>query len=147
MRMAGADVAPGVEDGDHRLALPVGVVVADLHGARSVPEGAQVVGREPARRAELVVGLAGHFSLRSLRGDAEIHFRSLRARPALHHPDVLREPTFGDGCRVMPGMTWDSCFIDSTLGARRSWLSPGRPAAGGMNEPGAHSSLIPAVLM
>ncbi len=59
VRVAVADVAPGIDDGDDRTALPVGMVVTHLHGARAVPERAEVVGREPAGAAQLFVGLAG----------------------------------------------------------------------------------------
>src|SRR5205085_12354989 len=54
---AGLHVRPGVEDGDDRAALPLFRRVAHLHGARTVAEGAEIVGREPARAAELIGGL------------------------------------------------------------------------------------------
>ena len=54
------DVGPGVDDRDHRLADPVVGRVAHLHQARAVAEAAQVVGREPARAAQRIVGAACH---------------------------------------------------------------------------------------
>jgi hypothetical protein len=59
MGVAGVGVGPGVEDRDHRLAGPFLRREAHLHGAGSVAEGAQVVGREPAGAAEGVGRLAG----------------------------------------------------------------------------------------
>ena len=60
MRMAVADVAPGVEDGNDGLALPVLMVVAHLHGARAVAKAAEIVGLEPAGAAQLGIKFAGH---------------------------------------------------------------------------------------
>ncbi len=53
MLMAETEVAPGIDDADHRLALPVGGVVAALARARAVAEGAQIVDPEPAVAAEV----------------------------------------------------------------------------------------------
>jgi hypothetical protein len=52
MAVAGVDVAPGVEDADHRLAGPVGAVIAELPQSRAMAEGAQIVGTEPAVAAQ-----------------------------------------------------------------------------------------------
>src|SRR5262249_59683671 len=52
MRMAGVDVAPGVDDRDHRLARVVAPVVAHLRAARAVIEGLAVGGAVPAVAAE-----------------------------------------------------------------------------------------------
>src|SRR3981081_2421473 len=57
VHVAGLSVRPGVEDGDDRPADPILRRVAHLHGARAMAEGAQIVGREPARAAELGGGL------------------------------------------------------------------------------------------
>jgi hypothetical protein len=46
------DVAPGVDDGDHRLARVVAAVIAHLRGARAVAEGAQVLDAVPAMASE-----------------------------------------------------------------------------------------------
>ena len=46
--VAGVDLAPGVDDGDHRLAGEVGAVVAHLERPRAVAEGPQVVDAVPA---------------------------------------------------------------------------------------------------
>ena len=54
MRVAGVDVAPGVDDADHRLAAPVVGVVADLAQPRAMPERAQVLHAEPAMRAQVL---------------------------------------------------------------------------------------------
>ncbi len=56
VRVALVGVAPGVDDGDDRLAHPVGVAVAHLQHARAMAEGAEVVGREPAGAAKGFVG-------------------------------------------------------------------------------------------
>ena len=53
MRVAEIDVAPGVDDADHRLAAPVGRVEAALAQPRAMAEGAQVVDAEPAMAAQL----------------------------------------------------------------------------------------------
>ena len=58
--VAGADIAPGVDDGDHGFAHPVIGAVAQLHHARAVTKRAQVVRRHPARTAQFVVGFACH---------------------------------------------------------------------------------------
>ena len=57
VRVAGVDVAPGVDDADHRLAAPVLGVVADLAQARAVAERAQVLHPEPAVRAQVLGAL------------------------------------------------------------------------------------------
>src|SRR5882724_4747846 len=54
MHVAGLRVRPGVEDRDHRAALPLLRRVTHLHGARAMAKGTKIVGREPARAAELV---------------------------------------------------------------------------------------------
>ena len=59
VRVAGIDVAPGVEDRDHRLAGVVRARVAHLRGARTVAERAQVVHAVPAVAAQLEVGEGG----------------------------------------------------------------------------------------
>ena len=53
MAVAGIDLAPGVEDADHRLAGPILAVVAELLEPRAMAEGAQVVAAEPAVAAQL----------------------------------------------------------------------------------------------
>ena len=73
--VARADVAPGVDDGDDRLAGVVGAVVAHLRDARSVTERTQIGCAEPAVAAELFGGfaLAVHEGLsRSLYDSANI---------------------------------------------------------------------------
>ena len=54
MRVTGVDVAPGVDDGDDRLAEIVAARIAHLRGARMMPELAQVARAEPAVRAQLL---------------------------------------------------------------------------------------------
>ena len=61
MRVARIDLAPGVDDADHRLALPIVGVVADLAQPRAVAERAHVGNAEPAVAAEVFGLLAGHF--------------------------------------------------------------------------------------
>ena len=71
MRMAGVDVAPGVDDGDHRLAGEVLMRIAHLQRTRAVPEGAQVVDAEPAAAAQvfrLLAGFLGHVGLADVTG-------------------------------------------------------------------------------
>ena len=53
MGVAGVDVAPGVDDADHRLAAPVLRVVADLAQPRAMAERAQVLHPEPAMAAQI----------------------------------------------------------------------------------------------
>ena len=43
MGVAGIDVAPGVDDRDHRLPGIIGAIIAHLRGARTMAEGAQIV--------------------------------------------------------------------------------------------------------
>src|ERR1700733_8892378 len=52
MHMAGLRVRPGIENRDHRPVLPLLRRIAHLHRARAMAEGAEIVGREPARAAE-----------------------------------------------------------------------------------------------
>jgi hypothetical protein len=59
MRVAGIDVAPGVDDGDHRLARVVAAVKAHLRGARAVAEGAEILDAIPAMASEFFGLLAG----------------------------------------------------------------------------------------
>ena len=54
VRVAGVDVAPRIEDGDHRLARPVVGVVAHLAQPRAMPERAQILDAEPAVGAQVV---------------------------------------------------------------------------------------------
>ena len=54
MAVAGVDLAPGVEDADHRLAGPVGAVVAELPEPRAMAERAQIVAAEPAVAAQFL---------------------------------------------------------------------------------------------
>ena len=58
--VAGIDVAPGVDDGDHRLAGVVAAVVTHLRRARAVAEGAHVLGAVPAVAAQLVRSFLFH---------------------------------------------------------------------------------------
>ena len=60
MGVAGIDVAPGIDDRDHRLAGIVGAVVAHLRGARPVPERPQVLDPVPAVTAKFLRFLPGH---------------------------------------------------------------------------------------
>src|SRR5690606_3663614 len=60
MAMAGVDVAPGVDDGDDRLAGIVGAVIPHLRGARPVAERTQVFDPIPAMAAQIF----GAFALR-----------------------------------------------------------------------------------
>ncbi len=52
MAVAGVDVAPGIDDADHRLADPIGAVVAELAQPRAMAERAQIVFAEPAIAAQ-----------------------------------------------------------------------------------------------
>ena len=52
MRVAGIDLAPGIDDADHRLAGPIVGVVADLAQPRAMAERAHVVDTEPAMTAQ-----------------------------------------------------------------------------------------------
>ena len=56
--MAGIDVAPGVDDGDHGLAGIIGARIAHLRTARAMAERAQVVDAVPAMRAQFFGFLA-----------------------------------------------------------------------------------------
>src|SRR3954466_8574597 len=60
MRMARIDLAPGVDDADHRLALPVIGVLADLAQPRAMAERTHVGNAKPAVAAEILGLLAGH---------------------------------------------------------------------------------------
>ena len=48
MPVAGVDLAPGIDDADHRLADPIGAVIAELAQARAMTERPQIVLAEPA---------------------------------------------------------------------------------------------------
>ena len=54
VRVTEIDVAPGIDDADHRLAGEIGIVVAALAEPRAVAKGAQVVNAEPAMAAQLL---------------------------------------------------------------------------------------------
>ena len=61
MRVAGIDLAPGVDDADDRLAGPILGVIADLAQPRAVAERAHVVRPEPAMAAQILrTFTAGH---------------------------------------------------------------------------------------
>jgi hypothetical protein len=53
VRVAEIDVAPGIDDGDHRLAAEIGIVKATLAQPRPMTECAQVADAEPAMAAQL----------------------------------------------------------------------------------------------
>ena len=54
MRVARVDLAPGVDDADHRPAGPVVAVVAELTQPRAMTERAQVADAEPAMAAQIL---------------------------------------------------------------------------------------------
>ena len=54
MRVTGIDVAPGIDDRDHRLAGEILARVTHLQRARTMAERAQILGAEPAMAAQLV---------------------------------------------------------------------------------------------
>ncbi|KAH2812032.1 hypothetical protein KXV85_005237, partial [Aspergillus fumigatus] len=61
VHVAGLRIRPCVEDGDDRAVLPFLRRVSHLHRARTVAEGAEIIGGEPARAAQLVRALVpGH---------------------------------------------------------------------------------------
>ena len=60
MRVAGVDLAPGIDDADHRPAGPVVGVVAELAQARAMAERAQIADAEPAMAAQIFGTLAVH---------------------------------------------------------------------------------------
>src|SRR6202158_3346125 len=82
-QVAGLRVRPGIEDRDHGAVLPLLRRVAHLHGAGAVAEGAQIVGREPARSAERFRAffLLCHNPTRS-RPIRSSHRRSVPGKPA-----------------------------------------------------------------
>ncbi len=59
VRVARVDLAPRVDDGDHRLAHVIRRVVTHLRGARTVAERAQIVHAVPAVAAKLLRCFAG----------------------------------------------------------------------------------------
>src|SRR3974390_2376714 len=60
MRMAEIDIAPGIDDPDDGLALPVGGIEAALAQPRAMAECAQIVDAKPAPATELLCGFARH---------------------------------------------------------------------------------------
>src|SRR5262245_28159320 len=72
--VARVDVAPGVDDRDHRLAGVVRPRIAHLRSARPVAERAQVVDAVPAVAAQFLGFLAGfgHFADSSFDGRATV---------------------------------------------------------------------------
>src|SRR5205814_248304 len=60
MRVAGIDVAPGIDDANDRLAGPVDGIVAELAQPGAVAEGAQIGDAEPAVAAQSLGILIGH---------------------------------------------------------------------------------------
>ena len=53
MRVAGRNIAPGVNDADHRLAHEIAAPQSHLLQTLTVGEAAHVVGREPALAAKI----------------------------------------------------------------------------------------------
>src|SRR5271166_6678318 len=60
MGVAGIDVAPGVDDRDHRLSHVIGAVIAHLRRARAMAERAQIVDPIPAMTAKVFRPLQRH---------------------------------------------------------------------------------------
>src|SRR3546814_1215926 len=58
MGVAGVDLGPGVGHRDHRLAGPVGPVVAHLQRARAMAERPEVAGAVPTVAAQIQIGRA-----------------------------------------------------------------------------------------
>ena len=82
VRVTGIDIAPGVDDGDQRLAGVVLAGKAHLQRARAVAEGAQILGAVPAVAAELFGGFSGHWLTRGrLAGQAAAKLPSIRDGP------------------------------------------------------------------
>ena len=78
MAVARIDLAPGVDDADHRLAGPILAVIAELLQARAMAEGAQRFGAEPAVAAELLGGFLWVAHSRTLLPSARINWRPQR---------------------------------------------------------------------
>src|SRR4029079_2498751 len=53
MCVAKVDVAPGIDDADHRLAAKIGGIETTLAQARAMAEGAQIVDAEPTMAAQI----------------------------------------------------------------------------------------------
>jgi hypothetical protein len=94
MHVAGLGVGPGVEDGDDRLAGPFLRRVAHLHRARAMTEGAQIVGREPARAAQLIGSPVPRLAVR--------HGLFLRAGRDHIHAVAVKPRTVGSACSYRP---------------------------------------------
>src|SRR5581483_12154223 len=88
----GVDLAPGVDDADHRLAGPILGVVADLAQPGAVAERAHVGHAEPAVAAKIFGAFAGHCC--SLLAALASHGRINHTRPAA----VWGEMTGGRPC-------------------------------------------------
>ena len=78
MAVARIDLAPGVDDADHRLAGPILAVIAELLQARAMAEGAQRLGAEPAVAAELFGGFFWLAHSRTLVRSVRINWRPRR---------------------------------------------------------------------
>jgi hypothetical protein len=78
MAVARIDLAPRVDDADHRLAGPILAVIAELLQARAMAEGAQRLGAEPAVAAELLGGFFWLAHPRTLLPSARINWRPPR---------------------------------------------------------------------
>src|SRR5262249_34559111 len=104
--MAGVDVAPGVDDADHRLAGPVGLVEAHLAQARAVAERAQVVDAEPAMAAQVFeLFAAGHLRW-------PWPFVIPGRRPAASLESILSKPWIpGSRASPAPGMTRNNSHL------------------------------------
>jgi hypothetical protein len=113
MGVAGVDLAPGIDDADHRLAVPVGGVEADLAQPRAVPEGAQIGNAEPAMAAQVLRG----FPLLA-------HGRSFRVATAA----VVSRPSSGS-TRTKPTSVprfWDVQWRDASSPGPNHSPRPGR---------------------
>src|SRR6185437_16656257 len=54
MRLAGIQIAPGVEDADDRLAGPILLVIAHLLHARAMAKRTEIIRPQPSQAAELL---------------------------------------------------------------------------------------------
>jgi len=86
MQMARVDLAPGIEDRDHRLAHPVLRPQPHLSQPRALAKGAQIIRAKPAEAAELFGSTAG---IGGGHGDQRRHAETRRAEKTKIHTRSL----------------------------------------------------------
>ncbi len=110
MRVAGVEIAPGIDDADDRLAFPVGLVVAELAQPRAMTERTQIADTEPAMAAEVFRSFLAH-RYKSLRSGGLLGWRAVGGF-AGRLPTLVPLRQNDDGCKHGTGGVGRKSRID-----------------------------------